>query len=67
MEEEREAQIVAAMEIGKLNCKQKQRLNSKEVISQLILMLHAKDNQSMEAALFALLNLAFGSERLALM
>ncbi|KAH6830505.1 hypothetical protein C2S53_009522, partial [Perilla frutescens var. hirtella] len=51
------------METGKLKCKQKHRFIDKEMISQLVLMLHAQDNESIEAALFALLNLAFGSER----
>ncbi|KAL3813819.1 hypothetical protein ACJIZ3_015087 [Penstemon smallii] len=60
---EREAQILAAREIGNLNSKQKQRLVEKRVISQLIVMLHSHDYDSIEASLFALLNLAFGSER----
>ncbi|KAL0395718.1 UNVERIFIED_CONTAM: hypothetical protein Scaly_0020200 [Sesamum calycinum] len=60
---EREAQILAAREIGKLNSKEKQRLAENGVISQLVLMLHSQDYESIEAALFALLNLAFGSER----
>ncbi|KAG8384873.1 hypothetical protein BUALT_Bualt04G0163600 [Buddleja alternifolia] len=60
---EREAQILGAKEIGKLNSKQKQRLAEKGVISRLIFMLHSQDYESIEAALFALLNLAFGSER----
>lgn len=61
---EKEAQIRAAREIGKLNSKQKQRLAENGVISPLVLMLHSQDYESIEAALFALLNLAFGSERL---
>ncbi|PIN17921.1 Ubiquitin--protein ligase [Handroanthus impetiginosus] len=60
---EREAQVLAAREIGKLTSKQKQKLAEKGVISSLILMLHAQDYESIEAGLFALLNLAFGSER----
>ncbi|KAK6153095.1 hypothetical protein DH2020_012734 [Rehmannia glutinosa] len=60
---EREAQILAARQIGKLNSKQKQRLAENGVIFPLVLMLHNQDYESIEAALFALLNLAFGSER----
>ncbi|KAI3452481.1 hypothetical protein Pfo_009145 [Paulownia fortunei] len=60
---EREAQVLAAREIGKLNSKQKQRLAEKGAISRLVFMLHTQDYEAIEAALFALLNLAFGSER----
>ncbi|KAL2240560.1 U-box domain-containing protein 4 [Sesamum indicum] len=60
---EREAQISAARDVGKLSSKQKQILAEKGLISQLVFMLHTQDYQSVEAALFALLNLAFGSER----
>ncbi|PIN10121.1 hypothetical protein CDL12_17302 [Handroanthus impetiginosus] len=60
---EREAQILAAREVGNLNNKQKQRLVENGIISSLVLMLHSQDYESIEAALFALLNLAFGSER----
>ncbi|KAI3474923.1 hypothetical protein Pfo_030234 [Paulownia fortunei] len=60
---EREAQVLAAREIGKLNSKQKQRLAEKGAISPLVFMLHTQDYEAIEAALFALLNLAFGSER----
>lgn len=60
---EREAQILAAREIANLNSKQKQRLAENGVIPPLVLMLHTQDYDSTGAALFALLNLAFGSER----
>ncbi|KAL0450707.1 UNVERIFIED_CONTAM: hypothetical protein Slati_1627100 [Sesamum latifolium] len=60
---EREAQILAARDVGKLSSKQKQRLAEKGLISPLVFMLHSQDYESVEAALFALLNLAFGSER----
>ncbi|KAL8038732.1 hypothetical protein ABFX02_11G126800 [Erythranthe guttata] len=60
---EREARIMAAREIGNLSTKQKQRLADNGVISPLVSMLHGEDYDSIEAALFALLNLAFGSER----
>ncbi|KAL8546999.1 hypothetical protein ACS0TY_006644 [Phlomoides rotata] len=58
-----EAQIIAAREIGNLNSKEKTKLAENGAISPLILMLHSQDYESIEAALFALLNLAFGSER----
>lgn len=61
---DREAQIIAAREIGNLSTKQKKKLAENGVISPLILMLRSQDYESIEAALFALLNLAFGSERL---
>ncbi|XP_051117674.1 U-box domain-containing protein 4 [Andrographis paniculata] len=60
---EREAQILAAREIGHLSTKQKQVLSENGVIPPLVLMLHSHDYDSVEASLFALLNLAFGSER----
>lgn len=60
---EREAQIAAAREIGKLNTMQKKRLAENGAISPLVMMLHTQDFESIEASLFALLNLAFGSER----
>ncbi|XP_057791716.1 U-box domain-containing protein 4 [Salvia miltiorrhiza] len=58
-----EAQIAAARAIGKLDTMQKKRLAESGAISPLIMMLHAQDYESIEASLFALLNLAFGSER----
>ncbi|KAL6587454.1 hypothetical protein OROMI_000432 [Orobanche minor] len=61
---EKEAQILAAKEIEKLNSRQKQKLAEKGVISPLVLMLHNQDYESIEAALFALLNLAFGMNKL---
>ncbi|KAK4392950.1 hypothetical protein Sango_1765800 [Sesamum angolense] len=60
---EREAQILAARDVGKLSTMQKQRLAENGLISPLVFMLQTQDYESVEAALFALLNLAFGSER----
>ncbi|KAK9271494.1 hypothetical protein L1049_001853 [Liquidambar formosana] len=60
---DKEAQIQAATEIGKLSSKQKHKLAEKGVISPLVVMLHSQDYEAIEAALLALLSLAFGSER----
>ncbi|GER29510.1 ARM repeat superfamily protein [Striga asiatica] len=60
---EREARIFAAREIGKLNCNERQKLAENGAIPPLIFMLESQDYESIEAALLALLNLAFGSER----
>jgi hypothetical protein len=61
---EREAQIEAARELSKLSSKQRHKLVERGVMSPLILMLHSQDYEAIEAALFALLSFAFGSERL---
>ncbi|PON41563.1 Beta-catenin [Parasponia andersonii] len=60
---EREAQIGAANELANLSSKQRLKLAERGVIPPLISMLHSKDYEAIEAALFALLSLAFGSER----
>uniref|UniRef100_A0A2N9ISN2 U-box domain-containing protein n=1 Tax=Fagus sylvatica TaxID=28930 RepID=A0A2N9ISN2_FAGSY len=60
---EREAQIEAARELSKLSSKQRHKLVERGVMSPLILMLHSQDYEAIEAALFALLSFAFGSER----
>ncbi|XP_075654855.1 U-box domain-containing protein 45-like [Castanea sativa] len=60
---ERDAQIQAARELSKLSSKQRHKLAERGVMSPLILMLHSQDYEAIEAALFALLSLAFGSER----
>lgn len=62
---DREAQIEAATELGKLNSKQKHKLAERGVMVPLISMLHSPDVEAIKAALFSLLSLAFGSERLA--
>lgn len=61
---EREAQIQAATELANLTSKQKHKLAERGVIVPLISMLHLQNYEAIEAALFALLSLAFGSERL---
>ena len=60
---DKEAQVLAALELGKSTSKQRHKLAEKGVIAPLVSMLHAQDNEAIEAALFALLSLAFGSER----
>ncbi|GAV68561.1 KAP domain-containing protein [Cephalotus follicularis] len=60
---EREARIQAATELSKLSSKQRQKVAEKGVIVPLVSMLHSQDHEAIEAALFALLSLAFGSER----
>jgi hypothetical protein len=59
-----EAQIQAAAQLGNLNGKQRHNLAERGVMLPLISMLHSQDFETIEAALFALLTLAFGSERL---
>lgn len=63
---ERQVQVEAARDLSKLSSKQRQKLAERGVIEPLILMLQSQDYDAIEAALFALLSLAFGSERLAL-
>lgn len=63
---DREAQIQAASQFGKLSSKQKQKLVDRGVIVPLVSMLHSQDYEAIEAALLSLLSLAFGSERLVL-
>ncbi|CAA0823423.1 ARM repeat superfamily protein [Striga hermonthica] len=58
-----EAPIAAARGIGKLDGREKQKLIENGVLPVLVMMLHNQDYDSTEAALFALLNLAFGNER----
>lgn len=60
---EREAQILAARELGKLASKLRQKLAERGIISRLVLMLHMQDYEAIEAALLALLSLAFHSDR----
>ncbi|CAK9161760.1 unnamed protein product [Ilex paraguariensis] len=60
---DKEAQVLAARELGKSTSKQRHKLAERGVIAPLVSMLHAQDYEAIEAALFALLSLAFGSER----
>ncbi|XP_050380031.1 U-box domain-containing protein 6 [Argentina anserina] len=57
------AQIQAATQLGNLSGKQRQSLAERGVMLPLISMLHSQDFEAIEAALLALLSLAFGSER----
>ncbi|KAL3720247.1 hypothetical protein ACJRO7_005130 [Eucalyptus globulus] len=57
------AQIQGTIELSKLGSKQRHKLADRGVIPPLISMLHSQDYGAMEASLFALLALAFGSER----
>ncbi|GFQ06498.1 U-box domain-containing protein 4 [Phtheirospermum japonicum] len=59
----RDDQVLAARGICKLNSKQKLDLAENGVIIPLFSMLQFKDYESTEAALYGLLNLAFGTER----
>lgn len=60
---DREAQIQAAFELSKMTSKLRQKLAERGVIVPLISMLCCQDYEAIEAALDALLSLAFGSER----
>ncbi|GAB2283717.1 hypothetical protein Dimus_018213 [Dionaea muscipula] len=60
---EEQMQAAAALQISKLTSKQKHRLVDKGVIKPLVSMLNSRDCDAVEAALVALLNLAYGSER----
>lgn len=60
---EREDQILAARELGKLASRARQKLAERGIISRLVFMLHMHDDEAIEAALLALLSLAFHSER----
>ncbi|XP_010551927.1 PREDICTED: U-box domain-containing protein 2 [Tarenaya hassleriana] len=57
------AKTQAAVELSNLSRKQRHKLAERGVISPLISILHSQDHNSIEAALSALLSLAFGSER----
>ncbi|KAL5172111.1 U-box domain-containing protein 4 [Glycine soja] len=58
-----EMQIQAAVELRKLSRKQRHNLVESGVMVPLISMLHYENYEAIEAALCALLSLAFGSER----
>ncbi|CAN1725733.1 U-box domain-containing protein 3 [Linum perenne] len=59
----RDAQIQAATQLGKLTSKSRTRLVENGVIIPLISMLQSQHYEAIEASLFALLSIAFGSER----
>ncbi|CBI34858.3 hypothetical protein VitviT2T_022390 [Vitis vinifera] len=60
---DRETQIRAATDLGGLIGRQRHKLAEKGVVPPLLSMLHSQDFEAVEAALFALLRLASGSER----
>lgn len=61
---DRETQIRAATDLGGLIGRQRHKLAERGVVPPLLSMLHSQDFEAVEAALFALLRLASGSERL---
>lgn len=62
---DRQAQLLAARQLAQFSTKQRHNLVEKGVVPPLILMLSTNDYEAIEAALFALLSIAFRSERLA--
>ncbi|KAH1132132.1 hypothetical protein AAZX31_05G003300 [Glycine max] len=60
---DRDSQIQAALELGRLSRKQRHKLEESGVMVPLVSMLHSQDYEAIEAALCALLSLSFGSER----
>lgn len=59
----REQQIEAALALSNLTSKQKHKLVERGMIIPLVSMLNSRDYEAIEAALLALLSLAYGSER----
>ncbi|XP_060196047.1 U-box domain-containing protein 4 isoform X1 [Lycium barbarum] len=62
---DRQAQLLAARQLAQFSTKQRHNIAQKGIIPPLILMLSTSDYEAIEAALFALLSIAFRSERLA--
>ncbi|KAF8399774.1 hypothetical protein HHK36_015644 [Tetracentron sinense] len=61
---DRAVQIQAATDLSKLTtCKERNLFAERGVIPPLVSMLYSQDYEAIQAALFALLGLAFGSER----
>ncbi|KAG5621743.1 hypothetical protein H5410_006961 [Solanum commersonii] len=60
---DRQAQLLAARQLAQFSNKQRHKIAEKGVVPPLILMLSTNDCEVIEAALFALLSLAFRSER----
>jgi len=56
-------QIHGAIELSRLTSKQKHKLVEKGIIHPLLSMLDSYEYEAIEAALLALLSLAYGSER----
>ncbi|XP_018626998.1 U-box domain-containing protein 4 isoform X1 [Nicotiana tomentosiformis] len=61
---DRQAQLLAARQLGQFSSKQRHKIVEKGIVPPLILMLSTNDYEVIEAALFALLSIAFRSERL---
>lgn len=63
---DRQAQLLAARQLAQFSSKQRHKIAEKGVVPPLILMMSTFDDcEVIEAALFALLSIAFRSERLA--
>ncbi|OIT31996.1 PREDICTED: U-box domain-containing protein 7 [Nicotiana attenuata] len=60
---DRQAQLFGARQIGQFSSKQRHKIVEKGIVPPLILMLSTNDYEAIEAALFALLSIAFRSER----
>ncbi|XP_016450573.1 U-box domain-containing protein 45 [Nicotiana tabacum] len=60
---DRQAQLLAARQLGQFSSKQRHKIVEKGIVPPLILMLSTNDYEVIEAALFALLSIAFRSER----
>ncbi|XP_060196048.1 U-box domain-containing protein 4 isoform X2 [Lycium barbarum] len=60
---DRQAQLLAARQLAQFSTKQRHNIAQKGIIPPLILMLSTSDYEAIEAALFALLSIAFRSER----
>ncbi|XP_059284689.1 U-box domain-containing protein 4 isoform X2 [Lycium ferocissimum] len=60
---DRQAQLLAARQLAQFSTKQRHNIAQKGIVPPLILMLSTSDYEAIEAALFALLSIAFRSER----
>ncbi|KAJ8549894.1 hypothetical protein K7X08_033601 [Anisodus acutangulus] len=60
---DKQAQLLAARQVAQFSTKQRHNIAEKGVVPPLILMLSTDDYEVIEAALFALLSIAFRSER----
>lgn len=62
---DRQAQLLAATQLPQFSSKQRHNIAEKGIVPPLVMMLSTNDYEVIEAALFALLSIAFRSERLA--
>ncbi|KAK6796974.1 hypothetical protein RDI58_004675 [Solanum bulbocastanum] len=60
---DRQAQLLAARQVAQFSSKQRHKIAEKGIVPPLILMMSTNDCEVIEVALFALLNVAFRSER----